>query len=165
MDDTSVLDHYLAPLRPFLEPETVTEVVVNRPGEVGVEADGVWRWAEAPDLTEAWLRTLAVAAAACPVLAVGLSSPWATMAALAVFDAGLFAAQVANQATILAIDPSAPARFNSAYMLVYFVGGSLGTAFGAAAVISFGWPATVGACSAALLVAGLLTVARASRGS
>ena len=62
MDDTSVLDHYLAPLRPFLEPETVTEVVVNRPGEVGVEADGVWRWAEAPDLTEAWLRTLAVAA-------------------------------------------------------------------------------------------------------
>jgi predicted MFS family arabinose efflux permease len=78
------------------------------------------------------------------------------MAALAVFDAGLFAAQVANQTTILAIDPSAPARFNSAYMLVYFVGGSLGTAFGAAAVTSFGWPATISACGAALLVAGLL---------
>lgn len=64
MDDTSVLDHYLAPLRPFLEPDDVTEVVVNRPGEVGVEhADG-WRWHAAPDLTEPWLRTLAVAAAA-----------------------------------------------------------------------------------------------------
>jgi type IV secretion system protein VirB11 len=64
MDDTSVLDHYLAPLRPFLEPAAVTEVVINRPGEVGVEADGTWRWFEAPELTEAWLRTLAVAAAA-----------------------------------------------------------------------------------------------------
>lgn len=64
MGDTAVLDHYLAPLRPFLEPEAVTEVVVNRPGEVGVEAAGLWRWHAVPDLTEAWLHTLAVAAAA-----------------------------------------------------------------------------------------------------
>ncbi|MFL0289437.1 MFS transporter [Mycobacterium sp. SMC-18] len=106
---------------------------------------------------------LAVAGAACPVLAFGLGNPLAIMAALAAFDAGLFAAQVANQTTILAIDPSAPARFNSAYMLVYFVGGSLGTAFGAAAVASCGWPATVGACGAALLVAGLLTGGRPLR--
>ncbi len=64
MEDTAVLDHYLAPLRPFLEPEAVTEVVVNRPGEIGVEAAGRWRWHKAPALTEAWLHTLAVAAAA-----------------------------------------------------------------------------------------------------
>src|SRR5690606_39347123 len=35
-----------------------------RPGEVGVEAAGHWRWHKVPDLTEAWLHTLAVAAAA-----------------------------------------------------------------------------------------------------
>jgi type IV secretion system protein VirB11 len=64
MEDTAVLDHYLAPLRPFLEPEAVTEVVVNRPGEVGVEAAGRWRWHKVPALSEAWLHTLAVAAAA-----------------------------------------------------------------------------------------------------
>jgi type IV secretion system protein VirB11 len=64
MEDTAVLDHYLAPLRPLLEPDAVTEVVVNRPGEVGVEAAGQWLWHEVPELTEAWLRTLAVAAAA-----------------------------------------------------------------------------------------------------
>lgn len=64
MDDTSVLDHYLAPLRPFLAPDDVTEVVVNRPGEVGVEQAGGWCWHDAPVLTEPWLRTLAVAAAA-----------------------------------------------------------------------------------------------------
>lgn len=64
MTDTAVLHHYLAPLRPLLAPDAVTEVVVNRPGEVGVEADGQWRWSEVPELTGPWLHTLAVAAAA-----------------------------------------------------------------------------------------------------
>ncbi len=31
------LDAYLAPLRPWLERETVTEILVNRPGEIWVE--------------------------------------------------------------------------------------------------------------------------------
>lgn len=75
MDDTAVLDHYLQPIRAFLAPDDVTEVVINRPGEVGVEhADG-WRWHEAPDLTEAWLRTLAVAAAAYTRQDVGEDQP------------------------------------------------------------------------------------------
>lgn len=64
MRDTAVLDHYLAPLRPLLDAPGVTEVVVNRPGEVGVEGTDGWRWHNAPVLSEAWLRTLAVAAAA-----------------------------------------------------------------------------------------------------
>ena len=64
MDDTCVLDHYLAPLLVFLEPVDVTEVVVNRPKEVGVERGGAWAWSDVPVLTEPWLRTLAVAAAA-----------------------------------------------------------------------------------------------------
>jgi predicted MFS family arabinose efflux permease len=74
-----------------------------------------------------------------------------------VFDAGLFAAQVANQSTVLAIDPAAPAQFNSAYMVVYFVGGSLGTAFGAAAVGWLGWPVTAAVTAAAIVLAILLT--------
>ena len=39
-------------------------VVVNRPGELGIEREGGWEWRAAPDLTEAWLSTLAKAAAA-----------------------------------------------------------------------------------------------------
>ncbi|KAF0844850.1 putative MFS family arabinose efflux permease [Nocardia caishijiensis] len=85
---------------------------------------------------------LVLAGAAAVVMAFGLANPPVTLVCLAVFDAGLFAAQVANQSTALAIEPSAPARFNSAYMMVYFVGGSLGTAFGAAAVDRFGWSIT-----------------------
>jgi len=62
--DGAILDHYLAPIRPHLAADGVTEVVVNRPGEFAVEdADG-WRWVEAPDLTEEALTRIAVAAAA-----------------------------------------------------------------------------------------------------
>lgn len=75
MEDTAVLDHYLAPLRSFLEPEGVTEVVVNRPCEVGVETAGVWSWHEAPRLTEPWLRTLAVAGAAFTRQDIGPERP------------------------------------------------------------------------------------------
>ncbi|WP_280397573.1 MFS transporter [Nocardia carnea] len=100
---------------------------------------------------------LALAGIAAAGAGFGLANTVVTLVCLAVFDAGLFAAQVANQSTILAIDPSAPARFNSAYMLVYFVGGSLGTAFGAAAVEWFGWPATALIAASAIGAAAVIT--------
>ncbi len=62
--DSSVLLHYLAPLQRCLEPDEVTELVVNRPGELAIERAGGWEWRDAPDLTETWLATLAKAAAA-----------------------------------------------------------------------------------------------------
>ncbi|MEU4315483.1 MFS transporter [Nocardia sp. NPDC024068] len=104
------------------------------------------------------LAGLALAGPAAIVAGFGLANTFATLVCLAVFDAGLFAAQVANQSTVLAIDPTAPARFNSAYMLVYFIGGSLGTAFGAAAVEWFGWAATALITAAAIGVAAMITV-------
>lgn len=104
------------------------------------------------------LTGLVLAGPAAAVAGFGLSNTFVTLVCLAIFDAGLFAAQVANQSTVLAIDPSAPARFNSAYMLVYFLGGSLGTAFGAAAVEWFGWQATALITATAIGIAALLTV-------
>jgi type IV secretion system protein VirB11 len=62
--DSSVLLHYLAPLQRCLEPGDVTELVVNRPGELAIERAGGWEWRDAPELTETWLATLAKAAAA-----------------------------------------------------------------------------------------------------
>ncbi|MEU4707560.1 MFS transporter [Nocardia salmonicida] len=93
---------------------------------------------------------LSTAAASLVVAGFALTDLFVTLVCLALFDAGLFAAQVANQSTVLAIDPAAPARFNSAYMLVYFVGGSLGTAFGAASVGWFGWPTTAAITAATI---------------
>jgi predicted MFS family arabinose efflux permease len=115
-------------------------------------------WTDRVGARRVVLAGLVIAGAAAAIIGFALPSAAATVACLALFDAGLFAAQVANQSTVLAIDPAAPARFNSAYMLVYFVGGSLGTAFGAAAVERFGWPATTTTTAAAIAVAAAITL-------
>ena len=73
--DTAVLQHYLAPLRRHLEPDDVTELVINRPGEFAVERLSGWEWFEAPELTEATLRPLAVAAAAVTTQDVTAETP------------------------------------------------------------------------------------------
>ncbi len=73
--DTTVLEHYLQPLRRHLDAPGVTELVVNRPGEFGLEQDGVWSWFEAPDLDAACLRRLAIAAAANTTQDVTAATP------------------------------------------------------------------------------------------
>jgi type IV secretion system protein VirB11 len=73
--DTSVLQHYLAPLRQRLEPPDVTELVINRPGEFAVETLEGWTWFEDPGLTESALQPLAVAAAAVTAQDVTRETP------------------------------------------------------------------------------------------
>ncbi len=58
-----VLERYLAPLAPFLAQDGLTEIVVNRPGEVFTEGPGGWHHHELPDLGHAHLMHLATAAA------------------------------------------------------------------------------------------------------
>ena len=126
-------------------------------GIVATRVAGVWT--DRVGARRVILVGLMLAAAAAVALGTCLSNTAVTLVCLGLFDAGLFAAQVANQSTVLAIDPAAPARFNSAYMLVYFVGGSLGTAFGAAAVGWFGWITTVTVAAGAIIVAAAITTA------
>lgn len=109
------------------------------------------------------LAGLVLAAIAITVSSSILHSMIATMVCLTLFDAGLFAAQVANQSTVLAIDPTAPARFNSGYMVVYFVGGSIGTAFGATAVQHFGWSTTAVITACLIALAGVITAIKHDR--
>lgn len=47
----AAIRHHLAPFAPFMENPAVTEIVVNKPGEFGVEAGGKWSWHNAPSLT------------------------------------------------------------------------------------------------------------------
>ncbi|MGY3117448.1 type IV secretory pathway ATPase VirB11/archaellum biosynthesis ATPase [Bradyrhizobium sp. S3.14.4] len=58
-----VLERYLEPLAPYLADKTLTEIVVNRPGEIFVEGPGGWTRHEAPALTHVYLSHLATAAA------------------------------------------------------------------------------------------------------
>ncbi|HDR9199767.1 MFS transporter [Burkholderia vietnamiensis] len=82
---------------------------------------------------------LAVAAASACALTVSLGHPAATAAALAVFDAGCFAAQVANQASVVAIEPARAGALNSAYLTFYYVAGAIGTAIAGLVVTRAGW--------------------------
>ncbi len=73
--DHAVLHHYLGPLVGPLAEEGVTELVVNRPGELGIETGTGWTWRTAPELTEAWLNTLGRAAAAYTAQDISAETP------------------------------------------------------------------------------------------
>jgi type IV secretion system protein VirB11 len=58
MFDQSILLHHLEPLRGLLDADDVTELVINRPNEIGVEGRGGWSWSNHDALTVPWLETL-----------------------------------------------------------------------------------------------------------
>jgi type IV secretion system protein VirB11 len=62
--NTAVLLHVTAPLRRHLDDEGVTELVINRPQEIGIERRGGWTWVSEPSLDFKSLMALATAAAA-----------------------------------------------------------------------------------------------------
>ncbi|AYR24572.1 MFS transporter [Herbaspirillum rubrisubalbicans] len=89
-------------------------------------------------------------------LALVLGHPAAIAVALAVFDAGCFTAQVANQAGVVAIEPSRAGVLNSAYLFFYYVAGTIGAALAGVIVGSAGWEvlallAAVATASAAII--------------
>jgi predicted MFS family arabinose efflux permease len=127
-------------------------------GLLGIAATRIaGAWTDRVGARTVILVGLAIAVTAAAALGASLSNTAVTLLCLGLFDAGLFASQVANQSTVLAIDPDAPAQFNSAYMLVYFIGGSVGTAFGASAVGWFGWTTTAAIAAAAIALAAAIT--------
>lgn len=65
----------LAPIDAFLSDLTVTEVVVNRPGEVGVERQGGWSWHDVPEMTFDRLDGIATLCAAMSQQDVGPERP------------------------------------------------------------------------------------------
>jgi predicted MFS family arabinose efflux permease len=102
------------------------------------------------------LAGLALALLCTLAMPLTLSIPPLMLLALALFDTGLFSAQVANQRRVLSIDPRRPAQFNSAYMVTYFVGGSIGTAVGGPLVSTLGWPAVAIMAAMAIMTAGAI---------
>jgi type IV secretion system protein VirB11 len=80
-DAPNMLYQYLTPLRPFLVQDDVTEICVNRPGEVWTETSAGWARHAAPELTfEACLQLARLVAnfnkkaidARTPILSAGL---------------------------------------------------------------------------------------------
>ncbi|MFG2989524.1 MFS transporter [Streptomyces sp. NPDC048257] len=70
---------------------------------------------------------LLAAAAGAALLATGLNTPPVVAFGLALFDAGCFAAQAANQGRIIALDPERSGSLSSVYLVLYFATGAIGT--------------------------------------
>jgi predicted MFS family arabinose efflux permease len=101
---------------------------------------------------------LALTAVCTLAMTDALRVPAVLVAGMAAFDAGLFSAQVANQSSVLRIDPTHPAQFNSAYMVVYFAGGSTGAAIGGSLVGFLGWPGVTFTATGAVVAAACLVL-------
>jgi predicted MFS family arabinose efflux permease len=56
-----------------------------------------------------------------------------------VLDVGIQTAMIGNQSTVLGLAPDATSRTNTIYMVLYFVGGALGSYTGGLAWHHFGW--------------------------
>ncbi|WP_337176756.1 MFS transporter [Paludisphaera sp.] len=65
------------------------------------------------------------------------------VAGVLLLDLGVQGTHISNQARIYGLMPEARSRLTTVYMVAFFVGGSLGSAAGAAVWPRFGWP---GAC-------------------
>jgi predicted MFS family arabinose efflux permease len=104
---------------------------------------------------------LLTAAAGTAVLATGLGAPPVTAFGLALFDAGCFAAQAANQSRVIALDPERSGSLSSVYLVLYFTIGALGTGLAAPLLDLLGWRGAALTALAALLLA--VPVARTSR--
>ncbi|MGW3199480.1 hypothetical protein ACWDBD_33965 [Streptomyces sp. NPDC001118] len=110
--------------------------------------------------------SMLAAASGTALLALGLGSPLVTGLGLALFDAGCFAAQAANQSRVMALAPERSGSLSSVYLVLYFTIGALGTALAAPLLDTLGRQGTALTAVAALLLAATLgnrTRSRANR--
>ena len=75
MFDQAILVHHLQPLRALLDADAVTEVVINKPFEIGVEGRSGWEWVNDEKLSIEWLETLARSMANYTKQKVGQTTP------------------------------------------------------------------------------------------
>jgi type IV secretion system protein VirB11 len=78
-DGEIYLSAYLAPFEPFLADADVTEILVNRPGEVWIEAGGGMERVDLPDIDDLLLQRLAEQVAR--VTRQGISRAWPLLGA------------------------------------------------------------------------------------
>ena len=85
---------------------------------------------------------------------------WGIAIGVLLLDAATQAGQVSNQARVYALPLEAHGRFNTIYMVWYFVGGSLGSAVAVLAWDAFRWTGVCAVALACLLLASAVYFAR-----
>ena len=101
-------------------------------------------------------------AASWGVLALGSRSIAALVVGIVLLDLAVQGAHISNQSEVYRLRPEARSRLTTAYMVVNFTGGVVGSASSATVYDLGGWPATcaAGATFSALALAAWLTEAR-----
>jgi predicted MFS family arabinose efflux permease len=83
---------------------------------------------------------IVIVLAAFGVFWAGMAHLWALVLGVVLLDAGVQAAQVANQTRVFQLEPGARSRINTVYMIGYFGGGSLGSLLGSWMWSTWHWP-------------------------
>jgi len=104
------------------------------------------------------LGTIATALAFVVFMLAGTSLAMLALGVI-VLDVGIHAAMNGNQSRVLSLAPQATSRTNTIYMVLYFVGGALGSYTGGLAWHHFGWP---GATALGLLYSAAAVLVRFS---
>jgi predicted MFS family arabinose efflux permease len=132
-------------------------------GVVGVlVAPLAGRYATGPRPERLNIAALLATALSFAVFFLGSRSLVAMTAGVVLLDAGVQANQLTNQTVIYGLTPALRSRLNAVYMVVYFLGGSLGTVAGAVAWSLGGWTA-VCATGASFALLGLTPLVLARR--
>jgi predicted MFS family arabinose efflux permease len=85
---------------------------------------------------------------------------WGLVVGVILLDAGVQAAQVANQSRVLKLKPEARNRVNTVYMICYFGGGSVGSLLGSIAWSKWHWAGVCATGVVFMLIAFVGLVAR-----
>ncbi|WP_244294680.1 MFS transporter [Pannonibacter sp. P2PFMT1] len=86
------------------------------------------------------------------VFAIFPGSLWALAIGVLIMDVAVQSSQVANQARVFALDPTARSRLNTVFMATMLFGGAIGAGLGGLAFSHFGWSGT---CAVGSVAAGL----------
>lgn len=103
---------------------------------------------------------IAVAAGAFVIFWSAGTHLWGLVIGVLALDAGVQAAQVANQSRVLALRPDARSRINTLYMIMYFGGGSVGSIVGTLSWAHLGWPGVCMTGLVSMAIAALALLAR-----
>jgi predicted MFS family arabinose efflux permease len=99
------------------------------------------------------------------VLYIGQHALWAMIFGIVLLDVGTQGMQVTNQSVIYRLAPEARSRVNSAYMVVYFIGGAVGSAVAGGVYASEKWAGVCGLGAGIGALALLLVIASRFRGA
>lgn len=110
---------------------------VGAAGIFGAKLAG--KWVDKIGANKVITVSIAVVLLSFVVLALGKDNIVLLCIGIVLLDLGVFGSQIPNQVRVFSVDVNAQSRVNAVYMLFYYVGASVGSAFGVSVISKYGW--------------------------